>query len=125
MSSEPKDDAVTTVIDKMKPIVANITFGGVMGLCSGMAFKKISKNLAVIIGTGFAAIQIAVGLGYIDVNWTKVKGEIHAQIDITKDGKLDTADAKEWWTKLRTLLTHKVPSAGGFSLGFLYGARYG
>ena len=43
----------------------------------------------------------------------------------TGDGKLDVEDAKAWWRKVKALLTHKVPSAGGFSLGFLYGVRYG
>jgi hypothetical protein len=34
-------------------------------------------------------------------------------------------DAQEYWTKLRTMLTDKIPSAGGFSAGFLFGAKRG
>jgi uncharacterized membrane protein (Fun14 family) len=118
-------DIVEQAIDKAKPILMNIGFGGVMGFCSGMALKKVGKSLAVIIGTTFVGLQMAVALGYIDVKWDKVADGVHAKIDITDDGKLDSGDAKEFWKKLKAILTHKLPSAGGFSFGFLYGVRYG
>lgn len=118
-------DIVEQAIDKAKPILMNIGFGGVMGFCSGMALKKVGQSLAVIIGTTFVGLQMAVALGYIDVKWDKVADGVHAKIDITDDGKLDTKDAKEFWKKLKSILTHKLPSAGGFSFGFLYGVRYG
>jgi hypothetical protein len=34
-------------------------------------------------------------------------------------------DAKAWWKKLKARLTQELPGAGGFSLGFLCGVRYG
>ena len=30
-----------------------------------------------------------------------------------------------YWKKFKALMTNKIPSAGGFSFGFLYGVRYG
>ena len=47
--------------------------------------------------------------------------EKHPSADANKDGVLDGEDVKEWWKRLKKLLTYKLPSAGGFSLGFLYG----
>jgi hypothetical protein len=43
---------------------------------------------------------------------------------ILQDGKIDEEDAKAWWRIIKEVLVYKLPSAGGFSLGFLYGARY-
>jgi hypothetical protein len=40
------------------------------------------------------------------------------------DGKLTVEDAKTYWSKVKKILTKNVPSAGGFSLGFMYGLSY-
>jgi uncharacterized membrane protein (Fun14 family) len=118
-------DIVEQAIEKAKPILLNIGFGSIMGYCSGVAMQKVGKAFAVIIGTTFVGLQVAVSLGYIDVKWDKVADGVHAKIDLTDDGKIDAKDAKEYWKKLKTILTHKLPSAGGFSFGFLYGVRHG
>ena len=39
----------------------------------------------------------------------------------TGDGQLDAEDAKVYWSKVKKILTNKIPSASGFSLGFFYG----
>jgi uncharacterized membrane protein (Fun14 family) len=44
---------------------------------------------------------------------------------VDKDGKVTAEDVIEYWKVLKKVLTYKLPSAGGFSLGFLYGVRYG
>ena len=120
-----KKDVVEQVIERAKPILANITFGGIMGYCSGVAAQKIGKAMAVVIGTGFVGLQLAATFGYIDVKWDKVVESAKSTMDVTEDGQLNADDAKEWWKRLKTLLTYKLPSAGGFSVGFLYGVRYG
>ena len=120
-----KKDIIEEAIEKAKPVLMNIGFGSVMGYCSGVALERVGKMLAFIIGSGFIGLQVAVSLGYIKVNWDKVADSARIQIDITKDGKIDTDDYKEYWKRLRKILTNKIPSAGGFSLGFLYGLRYG
>lgn len=118
-------DIVEDALAKAKPMLVNIGFGSIVGYCSGLAMQKVGKTLAFVIGSGFIALQMAVSLGYIDVHWDKVAGGATASIDVNKDGKLDAEDAKEYWRRLQSILTHKIPSAGGFSLGFLYGVRYG
>ena len=40
------------------------------------------------------------------------------------DGEITIEDAKKYWHKVKKLLTNKIPDAGGFSLGFLYGITY-
>jgi uncharacterized membrane protein (Fun14 family) len=117
-----ENDAVTTMIDKVKPVLQNITFGAVVGYCSGVAMKTMGQLMAVTIGIGFIGVQLVVGLEYVEVDWEKLKIDFVKKVDTNEDGKLDTADVKVWWKKLLKLLTHKIPSAGGFTVGFLYGA---
>lgn len=117
-------DPMEVAIEKMKPILAQLSFGSVMGYCSGMALKKVGKAVAFVVGIGFAGLQTAVHMGYIDVDWSKVKNDALKPLDITKDGKINIDDVKSYWKKVREVLTHKVPDAAGFSLGFLCGLKY-
>ena len=150
-------DAVETAIDKLKPIMAKLSFGAIMGYCSAMALKKVGKALAVVVGVGFIGLQTAVSTGYLAVDWTKISDDIKKSADTNADGKIDTEDMKVrtsrlcqttspihrcmsrlltlticlldcsqvYWKKFKSIMTHKIPSAGGFSFGFLYGVRYG
>lgn len=43
----------------------------------------------------------------------------------TGDGKLTVEDLKEYWKKLKAILTYQLPDAAGFSTGFLFGVKYG
>ena len=149
-------DPMEKAIDKMKPILAQLSFGSVMGYCSGMALKKVGKAVAFVVGIGFVGLQTAVSMGYIDVDWSKVKNDALKPLDIvsiwkatslapfyqmtgsitnpgichffpfwqTKDGKINIDDVKTYWKKVKEVLTHKLPDAAGFSLGFLCGLKY-
>eukprot|EP00549_Striatella_unipunctata_P024969 CAMPEP_0118696196 /NCGR_PEP_ID=MMETSP0800-20121206/13693_1 /TAXON_ID=210618 ORGANISM="Striatella unipunctata, Strain CCMP2910" /NCGR_SAMPLE_ID=MMETSP0800 /ASSEMBLY_ACC=CAM_ASM_000638 /LENGTH=122 /DNA_ID=CAMNT_0006595243 /DNA_START=24 /DNA_END=392 /DNA_ORIENTATION=+ len=116
-----KKDTMTKAIEQAKPLLAKLSFGGVVGYCSGYAAKTIGKAVALLAGMSFIALQSAVYAGYINVDWNKVKDDVEKQLDTTGDGQLDVEDAKKYWEKAREILTDKLPSAGGFSLGFLYG----
>ena len=116
-----KKDVVEQVIAEAQPILANIGMGSLVGFTSGIALKKAGKALAVVIGTGFIGLQLASAMGFVDVKWDNVAQSAKTKMDANQDGVLDVKDAKEWWTRLKMLLTRKVPSAGGFSVGFLYG----
>mmetsp|Transcript_25181 Transcript_25181/g.62079 ORF Transcript_25181/g.62079 Transcript_25181/m.62079 type:complete len:125 (-) Transcript_25181:237-611(-) len=123
--ADSNTDPVESALDKLKPIVSKISFGSVVGYCSGMALKKVGKAVAFVIGVGFIGVQSAVYSGYITVDWGKVSGDAMKPLDTTGDGKVDIEDAKEWWKRLKAMLTSELPGAGGFSLGFLTGVRYG
>merc|ERR1712087_675179 len=108
-------------IEKLTPTLKTAGFGSFVGYCSGAAAKKIGKALAVVVGFGFIAIQGAVYSGYVNVDWNKVQDDAVKKIDTTGDGKLDVDDLKVYWKKVKKILTNQIPSAGGFSMGFLYG----
>ena len=118
-------DPVESAIEKMKPMLSQISFGSFVGYCSGTAMKKIGKVLAFAIGVGFIGIQSAANAGFINIDWERVQESAIKPIDTTGDGKLDSEDLKNWWKKVREMLTKELPSTGGFGLGFLCGIRYG
>jgi len=74
-------DAMTIAIDAAKPIIAKISFGSVLGYCSGYAVKEVGKVAAVILGAGFIAVQTCVSYGYIQVDWDKVKDDAIRKVD--------------------------------------------
>mmetsp|Transcript_18540 Transcript_18540/g.26094 ORF Transcript_18540/g.26094 Transcript_18540/m.26094 type:complete len:127 (+) Transcript_18540:93-473(+) len=121
--SEAKD-AVSEAIEKAKPVLSKLTFGSIVGYCSGAATKKVGKAIAVLGGLAFIAIQSAVYSGYVEVNWNKVQKEAIAKVDTDGDGELTVKDVKTYWFKVKNILTNKIPSAGGFSIGFLYGLSH-
>jgi len=119
------DDIVLSTIDRAKPILAKISFGSIMGFCSGYSVKKAAEVAAVIAGAAFIAVQTCVSYGYIDVNWEKIKQDAINRVDADGDGKLGPDDLKLYWIKLRTFLTRNFPNSTGFSLGFFYGVKMG
>jgi uncharacterized membrane protein (Fun14 family) len=122
---KPSTDPMTIAIDKAKPIIAKISFGSIMGFCSGYALKQAGRVAAVVLGAGFIAVQTCVSYGYIHVNWDKVKDDAIKKVDTDGDGKLSADDMKAYWAKLKSLLTANLPNSGGFSLGFFYGIKQG
>jgi len=55
MSKE--EDPISQILEKVKPYAGKLTFGSLVGYCSGAAAKKIGKALAVVVGLGFIAVQ--------------------------------------------------------------------
>eukprot|EP00559_Dactyliosolen_fragilissimus_P002729 CAMPEP_0184854794 /NCGR_PEP_ID=MMETSP0580-20130426/191_1 /TAXON_ID=1118495 /ORGANISM="Dactyliosolen fragilissimus" /LENGTH=98 /DNA_ID=CAMNT_0027349129 /DNA_START=63 /DNA_END=356 /DNA_ORIENTATION=+ len=94
--SEAKD-AVSEAIEKAKPVLSKLTFGSIVGYCSGAATKKVGKAIAVLGGLAFIAIQSAVYSGYVEVNWNKVQKEAIAKVDTDGDGELTVKDVKTYW----------------------------
>jgi FUN14 domain-containing protein 1 len=79
--ADPNTDPVESALDKLKPILSQVSFGSVLGYCSGMSLKKLGKAAAFVIGVGFIGVQSAVHAGYINVNWTKIKDDAIKPLD--------------------------------------------
>jgi uncharacterized membrane protein (Fun14 family) len=77
-------DPVEAALDKLKPVLSQVSFGSVVGYCSGMALKKIGKAFAFVIGVGFVGIQSAVHAGYIEVDWGKIQSDALKPIDTVR-----------------------------------------
>ena len=89
-------DPMVMAIEKARPIIAKVSFGSVMGFCSGYAVKQAGKVAALVLGTGFIALQTCVSYGYIEVDWVKVKD------DAIK--KVDTVSAQKFTRSLNSIL---------------------
>eukprot|EP00980_Cylindrotheca_fusiformis_P028097 scaffold22580_cov210-Cylindrotheca_fusiformis.AAC.4 len=125
MSGE-SPDAVAEFLSRSKVAAPAVGFGGMLGYCSGLAFRKVGKAAGVVIGLGFMGVQTAAANGYIKVDWDKVREETFIKpLDLNKDGVVNVDDAQLWWNKYSAMLTDKVPNAGGFAAGFMLGARRG
>lgn len=125
MANKDPLDIVQQFIDKNKDSFGQIGFGGAMGYCSGMAFRRVGKFFGLVIGVGFMGLQTAKSMGYVDVNWQKIRDDAIKPLDTNKDGKVDGKDVEVWWKKSQSIFKDSVPEAGGFSAGFLLGARRG
>lgn len=58
------------------------------------------------------------------LNWNSHVARFYFSLQ-NNDGKLDADDAQIHWQRTKSMLTNKVPDAGGFTAGFLLGARRG
>ena len=81
------DDPMNQLIEKAKPQLSKLSFGGVIGYCSGAAAKKVGKAVSVFVGLAFIAVQSAAYTGYISVDWNKIKDDAVAKVDTVS--KLD------------------------------------
>ena len=79
--SNNKSDPVNEAIELAKPHLSKLTFGSIVGYCSGAAAKKVGKALAVMGGLAFIAVQSAAYSGYVDVNWNKIQDDAISQVD--------------------------------------------
>ena len=79
-----KKDPVEEVLDKLKPALSQLSFGSVVGYCSGYAMKKVGKAVAFVIGVGFVGLQTASHMGYIDVNWIKIRDDALKPLDTVR-----------------------------------------
>lgn len=68
-------------IDTLKPILTKLTFGSLMGYCSGYATKRIGKAAAFAVGVSFMVMQGLVSTGYINIDWGKVKDDAIKSVD--------------------------------------------
>eukprot|EP00735_Rhodelphis_limneticus_P005601 TRINITY_DN1751_c0_g1::TRINITY_DN1751_c0_g1_i1::g.25145::m.25145 TRINITY_DN1751_c0_g1::TRINITY_DN1751_c0_g1_i1::g.25145 ORF type:complete len:213 (-),score=58.63,sp/Q4RY26/FUND1_TETNG/37.76/1e-08,FUN14/PF04930.10/1.5e+03,FUN14/PF04930.10/5e-20,EF-hand_7/PF13499.1/0.003,EF-hand_5/PF13202.1/0.046,EF-hand_6/PF13405.1/0.058,EF-hand_1/PF00036.27/0.13,DUF543/PF04418.7/0.2,DUF543/PF04418.7/4.2e+03,EF-hand_8/PF13833.1/0.26 TRINITY_DN1751_c0_g1_i1:413-1051(-) len=112
---------ISGVISDLGP---KLSLGMVMGVCSGYALKRIGQNVAMAVGVGFMSLQGLAYMGYIDIKWGKVAGDVEKALDTDGDGKLTQADAKNAFNKLLSILTAGLPGASGFASGMYIGVKY-
>lgn len=110
-----------------------ISFGVLLGLCTGYFLKKIGKLFAFMVGLGFVSLQVKEkqqyaleqgilyyilfqymsAKGYVTVHWDKISGS---------DRKIDVQSK---WQTLVGLLTHNIQFKTTFMAGLYAGIRYG
>jgi len=120
-----KPDPVMAMIDQYMPELQKLGFGGLMGICTGVATKRLGNNVAGIIGAGFIVLQGLSYMGYIKIDFGKISTDAQTLVDSDGDGKITANDLKMIWAKVLHFLTFNLPGAGGFSAGFVMGVYFG
>ena len=59
---DDNNDSVTNLIDVYSPIINEIGFGTILGVCSGYALKKVGKFAAFVVGGVFIVAQVFAGM---------------------------------------------------------------
>ncbi|KAF9937866.1 FUN14 domain-containing protein 1 [Modicella reniformis] len=110
-------DTRITVLDD-EPLINSkeLTFGMVMGLCSGFLFKKLGKMMMLVVGFGFVWLQLLSSSGYIHINWTLIERRFKGIFDADGDGKVTMNDAKHGFRWLMGLLTKNFQFKSSFSV---------
>ncbi|CCI45474.1 unnamed protein product [Albugo candida] len=116
------EDMVSKFVERMAGHFGEISFGGVLGFCSGYAVGHVGKLAALSIGGGFLVAQIAHSQGYISINWKKVERDIAHVIDPKrKSTGFTVRDCHILWNRFLQTMEKNLPSSSGFVAGFLYG----
>jgi len=116
-------NSVQGAIDSGLP--TQLSYGFVMGYCSGYALKKVGKVAAVVLGTGFVVLQSLQYGGYIKVDHSAIKTSVESMMDLNKDGTVDKEDMEQASSKIMEVLQFNMPAGGGFAAGFIGGVRSG
>mmetsp|Transcript_60678 Transcript_60678/g.119426 ORF Transcript_60678/g.119426 Transcript_60678/m.119426 type:complete len:198 (+) Transcript_60678:42-635(+) len=123
--ADGKEDPVGEFIQKYMPEFQKLGFGGVMGICTGVALKRLGNEAAAIVGMGFVVLQGLSYLGYVKIDYGRVAEDANKIMDADGDGKLTTSDIVILWNKAKDIFCFNLPGASGFSAGFAMGLYFG
>lgn len=96
-----------------------------MGVCTGVALKRLGNEAAAALGLGFVCLQGLSYAGYIKIDYGKAKADATKLVDADGDGVLTTNDFVVLWEKFKKAMSFNLPGAGGFSAGVALGVYFG
>ncbi|KAI9489898.1 FUN14 family-domain-containing protein [Zychaea mexicana] len=102
-----------------------LSFGTLLGLCTGYFIKKMGRLFALMIGMGFVCLQIMSAKGYVTVHWDRMQAGYNKQMDVDQDGRVTVRDVQSKWRKLINLLTKNIQFKSTFLAGLYAGIRFG
>ncbi|KPI85086.1 putative transmembrane protein [Leptomonas seymouri] len=97
---------------------------GAMGAAVGVAARRLTSDALYGVGLCFAGLQCLSYLGFITIHWNIISDALEKVADQNKDGKLDMEDAKILWHRFMKCASCGLPSAAGFTSGFMIGYKY-
>ncbi|KAL7696646.1 FUN14 family [Lotmaria passim] len=108
----------------MQKVSKEAAVSGAMGAAVGVAAHRLTSDALYGAGMCFAGLQCLAYCGLITIHWNVISDAVEKAADQNKDGKLDTEDVKIFWRRCMTYLSRGVPSAAGFTSGFIFGYKY-
>ncbi|KAI9028472.1 FUN14 family-domain-containing protein [Hyaloraphidium curvatum] len=110
---------------KIQAAITDAGTGGLIGFATGYAVKKVGKVALVVVGVGFAGLQVLANNGMVEVNFSAMDKYAKKNLDLNKDGVVDVKDAVVATQSLSDYFSRRMPQGAGFGVGFLGGLRYG
>jgi uncharacterized membrane protein (Fun14 family) len=102
------------MVEILTPLLTQLGVGGLAGLCSGYAMKKMGKVIAFIIGIVFLFLQLLAYQGFITINYQPLiewANGITSQIGLAESALI--------------VIIANLPFGGGFLAGFVIGLKVG
>lgn len=113
ITNQAANGDIGSIITGMLP---DLSFGAIVGLGTGMAFKFIGKIALITVGLIYILLQFLAWSEVINIDWIKIQAISDPWL------KRGSEEGGNW---LMRVLTHNVPFAGAFIGGFLLGLRRG
>ena len=88
--------------------------GTVFGYCIGEFVKKFTKKLATYTGAAIMFLSVLAYNEWITVNWRKIDKDL---LTLLFRGSRQAQGMMMYFSRV---LTHAIPLAGGFFIGFKY-----
>lgn len=134
-SSNSKSDS-NDAHDKVKSImnafqkyvpehINELSVSSVLGICTGIAFKRVGRIVATAIGSIFVVVQTLQHYNYIDINFKQINDKAIEMLDTDGDGKLTVKDVHIYVNQLINICSKNMPSAAAFSSGLSIGLFWG
>ncbi|CAO3609404.1 unnamed protein product [Cunninghamella echinulata] len=122
IDDQPKRDisAKKTLFHK-----GEVSFGVILGFCTGYLIKKVGKLFAMIIGVGFISLQYLSFNGFITIHWDRMEGNYQKQLGAEKDGRVTRKHVTNKWNAFVGFLTYNLQFKSTFLVGLYGGLRYG
>lgn len=102
-----------------------LSFGILLGFCTGYLIKKVGKLFALMVGVGFIFLQYLSFNGFITINWDRIEGDYNKKLGADSDGKVTRQHASKKWNAFVGFLTHNLQFKSTFMVGLFSGIRYG
>ncbi|CAO3624107.1 unnamed protein product [Cunninghamella blakesleeana] len=102
-----------------------LSFGILLGFCTGYLIKKVGKLFALMIGVGFVFLQYLSFNGFITIHWDRMEGNYNKQLGAGSDGKVTRQHVSKKWNAFVGFLTHNLQFKSTFMVGLYGGIRYG
>ena len=98
----------------LTPLLTQLGVGGIAGLCTGYALKKIGKLIAIILGLAFIGLELLAYRGIISINYSALQDWANGVI-----GQVGQAEG------ILTVIIGNLPFAASFLVGFAIGLKLG
>jgi len=100
----------------------SLEFG--LGFASGYAAKKGMKGVCLAIGGTFAVLQGLAHSGYIEIDHTKLRGDLEKALG-ARDAAVTSAAVRALWDRFQGVMTTGLPPGTGFVPGLWVGFTKG